>query len=230
MKEFLIESSFLAIFISLLTFEISSYLKSKTKNVLCNPLLISMLLIIVFLKIFNIPYVKYKEGTKYITYLLTPATICLALPLYEKMKILKDNFIAIIIGISVGVITSALVIFIFSYLFKLNHKEYITLLPKSITTAIGIDLSREYGGYEDITVTLIVITGVIGNIFAELILKIFRVKNKVAKGIGIGCASHAMGTSKAMEMGEVEGAMSSLSIVLTGILTVLFINIFVNLI
>ena len=135
---------------------------------------------------------------------------------------------AIFLGILSGVFTSVGFILAFALLFGFNHKEYVTLLPKSITTAIGMGVSEELGGYVTITVAVIIITGVLGNMLADVVCKIFRITNPVAKGIGIGTASHAIGTAKAMEMGEIEGAMSSLSIVIAGILTMIGASVFAN--
>ena len=176
----------------------------------------------------NVDYDTYNTGAKYLSWLLTPSTVCLAIPLYEQISLLKKNFAAVAAGIVAGVLASLLSIFIMAKLFGLGHTEYVTLLPKSITTAIGMGVSEELGGYVTITVAVIVITGVIGNIFAELICKIFRINEPIAKGIAIGSASHAIGTAKAMEMGEIEGAMSSLSIAVAGILTVFGATLFSN--
>jgi putative effector of murein hydrolase len=152
--------------------------------------------------------------------------VCLAVPLYEQLKLLKQNWKAVILGILSGVITSMTTIFVLAKIMGLNHAEYVTLLPKSITTAIGMGVSEELGGYVTITVAVIVMTGVLGNIFAELICRVFRINEPIAKGLAIGTAAHAIGTSKAMEMGEIEGAMSSLSIAVAGILTVIFASTF----
>ena len=160
--------------------------------------------------------------------LLTPATICLAVPLYEQIELLKKNYKAIIIGIVAGVVTSMTSVLLLVLLFRLDYASYVTLLPKSITTAIGMGVSEELGGYVPITVAVIIVTGVIGNMLAETVCRAFKIYDPVAKGIAIGSSSHAIGTAKAMEMGEVEGAMSSLSIVVSGILTVIGANIFAN--
>ncbi len=176
--------------------------------------------------LFHIDYNIYNQGANYISFLLTPSTICLAVPLYEQWELLKKNYKAVFLGITSGVLTSLCSILILAYLFQLDHASYVTLLPKSITTAIGIGVSEELGGYVSITVTIIIITGVIGNMFAEAICKIFKICDPIAKGIAIGTSSHAVGTAKAMEMGAIEGAMSSLSIVVSGILTVIGANIF----
>ena len=178
--------------------------------------------------VFDIDYDTYNEGAKYLSYLLTPATVCLAVPLYEQFGLLKKNIKAIMAGILSGALTSVVCVLVLSVLFHLNHKEYVTLLPKSITTAIGMGVSEELGGIVTITVAVIIITGVVGNIMAEFICKIFKIEEAVAKGIAIGSSAHAVGTAKAMEMGEIEGAMSSLSIAVSGLITVLLASVFAN--
>jgi predicted murein hydrolase (TIGR00659 family) len=217
------------VFLSVACYELGVVLKKKWKLAIFNPLLISIVLIIVILLVGDIDYEVYDQGAKYLTYLLTPATVALAVPLYEQLQPLKDNWKAIILGIVSGALTSAVCVLGLSVLFDFTHEQYVTLLPKSITTAIGMGLSEELGGIASITVAVIVLTGVIGNMFAEQICRLFRITEPVAKGIGIGSASHAMGTAKAMEIGEVEGAMSSLSIAVSGLITVVFALVFAKL-
>ena len=168
------------------------------------------------------------EGAKYLSYLLTPATVCLAVPLYEKLALLKQNWKAIFAGIFSGVITTLCSVFVMSKLFGLTHEEYVTLLPKSITTAIGMGVSEELGGYVTLTVAMIIITGIFGNVVAVAVCRMFHITEPIAKGVCIGSAAHALGTAKALEIGEVEGAMSSLSIVVAGLLTVVGASIFAN--
>lgn len=230
MREFLNESVSFGAAISILTYELGVFLKRKLKWTICNPLLISIVAVILFLVAFDIPYESYNAGAKYLSYLLTPATVCLAIPLYEQVELLKKHSRAIAAGLVSGVLTSALCVFVLARLFDFDHAQYVTLLPKSITTAIGMGISEELGGYVTITVAVIVITGVIGNILAETICHIFKIEEPVAKGIAIGSSSHALGTVKAMEMGEIEGAMSSLSIAVAGLLTVVAAPVFAGLI
>ena len=226
MSNFLENSVFFGVFISIITYEIGVLIKKKLKLAIFNPLLISIALIIVFLLAFHIKYNVYESGAQYLSYFLTPATVALAVPLYEQIEPLKKNWKAVVAGILSGALTSALCVLAVALIFQLDHKQYVTLLPKSITTAIGMGLSEELGGIVTITVAVIVVTGVIGNMFAESICKLFHITDPVAKGIGIGSASHAMGTAKAMEMVEIEGAMSSLSIAVSGLLTVVVSIIF----
>ena len=203
-------------------------IRKKTGWAVCNPLLISIALVILLLIGLRIDYSQFKESSKYISFLLTPATVCLAVPLYEKLQLLKDNFAAIIAGIIAGVLTSLTCVLIFCLIFKLSHENYVTLLPKSITTAIGMDVSKSLGGSDTITASVIIITGVLGNVIADVILKLFRITDPIAKGIALGTSAHAIGTSKALEIGETEGAMSSLSIAVAGLLTVLGSTIYAN--
>ena len=214
------ESAFFGLLLSLVAYEMGALLKKKYKSGIFNPLLISIIIIIAVLKLGHIDYEKYSAGAQYLNYLLTPVTVCLAVPLYEQLSALKKNWKAIILGIASGVIASMLGVLALALTFDMTHEEYVSLLPKSITTAIGMGVSEEPGGYVSITVIVIILTGVVGNIIAELVFKIFHIKEPVARGIACGTASHAIGTAKAMELGEVEGAMSSLSIVVAGVITV----------
>jgi len=201
-------------------------MKKKFKLAILNPLLIGTICVIGFLLIFRIDYEEYNEGAKYISYLLTPATVCLAVPLYEQLSLLKKNFMAVAVGILSGVLASLVSVLALAKLFDLNHQQYVTLLPKSITTAIGMGVSEELGGLVTITVAVIVITGILGNVIAEFICKIFKIHEPIAKGLALGTASHAIGTAKAMEMGQIEGAMSSLAIAVAGLLTVIGASVF----
>ena len=226
MNEFFANAAFAGVSVSLISYMIGVYLKKKLNVGLFNPLLISIAVTIIFLVLSHIDYDAYNEGARYLSWLLTPATVCLAIPLYEEFELLKSNVRAVMCGIISGVLTSLITILVLALFFGLTHEEYVTLLPKSITTAIGMGVSEELGGYVTITVAVIIITGVIGNILAEFICKIFRLEEPIAKGIAIGSAAHAIGTAKAMEIGEVEGAMSSLSIVVAGLITVIGATIF----
>lgn len=226
MKEFLMNSVFFGAFLSLAAYEFGLILKKKFRLAILNPLLIGTICVIAVLLILDMDYDKYNEGAKYISYLLTPATVCLAVPLYEQLTLLKKNFKAVAAGIVSGVLASLVSVFALAKLFGLNHEQYVTLLPKSITTAIGMGVSEELGGIVTITVASIIITGILGNVIAEYVCKIFKIKEPIAKGLAIGTASHAIGTAKAMEMGQVEGAMSSLAIAVAGLLTVVGASVF----
>ncbi len=217
MNELLSDSMFFGAAISIAGYLIGIFCRKRLP--VLNPLLISIIFAIAVIKIFGIDYETYNGGAKYISYLLTPATVCLAVPLYRQIGILKKRAKEVFIGIFSGVIASMGSILLMSYLFGLTHEQYVTLLPKSVTTAIGMGVSEELGGVQAVTVAVIIITGVIGNITAERILKLFGIKEPVAKGLAIGTSSHAIGAVKALEMGEIEGAMSSLSVAVAGLMT-----------
>ena len=226
MNGFLRDSAFFGAMVSILAYWAGTLLKKRFKSAVFNPLLISIAATICILLAFNIDYESYYAGAKYISYLLTPATVCLAIPLYRQLELLKRNYKAVLAGIVSGVLTSLGCILAMSLLFRLGHKEYVTLLPKSITSAIGMGISEELGGHVTITVAVIIISGVLGNMSAEALCRLFRIREPIARGVAIGTSSHAIGTAKAMEMGEIEGAMSSLSIAVSGLLTVIGASVF----
>ena len=224
MNELFLDSMFFGVVISIIGYVIGLSLQKKVKAL--NPLLISIVFVILFLLIFKIEYQTYNESAKMLSYLLTPATVALAIPLYRQINVLKKHYKELFIGILSGVLSSAGSIFLMSKLFGFTNEQFVTLLPKSITTAIGMGMSEELGGTVNITVSVIVVTGVLGNILAEWILKLFKIRNPVAKGLAIGTSAHAIGTTKALEIGETEGAMSSLSIVVAGLMTVVSASFF----
>lgn len=228
MREMLSQSVFFGVVITLLFYEIGLLIKKKVKVAIANPLLISVLLIVAFLLIFDIDYATYINGAKYISFFLTPVTVSLAIPLYRRLALLKQYPKAIFGGIAAGVLMAMVSIFLMSLAFGLTHQQYVTLLPKSISTAIGIGVSEKMGGIATITVVSISITGIMGNIAAEGICRLWKLEEPIAKGLAIGTGAHALGTAKAMEIGEIEGAMSSLSIVVAGIMTVIVVPLFAS--
>lgn len=230
MKEFLVDSTMFGVALSLIAFWIGAFVRKKTGLSVLSPLVTATAIIIVFLVVTDIDYESYNEGASVLRYFLTPATVCLAIPLYQKLEMLKKNFVAITIGIISGVLVSAVSILVMCMLFNFDHQMYVTMLPKSITTAIGISVSEEFGGVVALTTASIIITGNIGGIFAEIIFKLFRIKEPISKGLALGTGSHVMGTSKAMELGELEGAMGSLAIAVAGIITVVVLPFFANII
>jgi predicted murein hydrolase (TIGR00659 family) len=208
------------IVISLLAFEIGLLLYKKTNFPLFNPLLISIALVIGFLLLFKIDFKTYNQGGQFINMFLGPATVILAVPLYKQIELLKTYGLPIFIGIFVGSTVGIISIILLSYAFKLDPVIIKSLAPKAVTTPIGMEISSELNGIVPITVVAIVITGIIGAMIGPLICKFFKIHNKVAVGISLGTASHAVGTSKALEIGETEGAMGSLSIGIAGLMTV----------
>ena len=229
MKEILCNSAYFGVTVSLIGYGAGIMLKKKFKYAFLNPLLISIIFVIGVVMLCGVDYESYENSAQYLSYLLTPATVCLAVPLYQQMTLLKKNLAAVACGILAGVLASLGSVLLLAFLFGLEHDVYVTLLPKSITTAIGMGVSEELGGIVTITVAAIVITGIIGNMFAEGICKLCKIEHPIAKGLAIGTASHAMGTAKAMEIGEIEGAMSSLSIAVAGLMTVVGALIFYHL-
>lgn len=228
MNDILQSSLFFGVAISVIAYYLGNLIKNKLKLALFNPLLLAIVFIIIFLSIFHIDYEVYQASAKFADFLLTPATVCLAIPLYQQLNLLRKHKTAIIVGITSGVLASHVSILCLCALFHFSHEEYVTLLPKSITTAIGIDLSAQLGGFPTITVATIIVTGIIGNMTAPFICKLFKIREPISVGLAIGTSSHAMGTAKAMEMGEIEGAMSSLSIAVSGLMTVAASAIFAN--
>ena len=224
--DFVAGSTFFGVFLSLLAYVIGMWVKKKLRWSIFNPLLIAILLVMGVLLVFGIDYETYYNGAKYLSYFLTPATICLAIPLYEKLQVLKHNWRAILAGILSGVLATLFGVLCIALLFSLDHSQYVTLLPKSITTAIGIGVSEELGGLPTITVAVIILSGIFGNMFGEVLCRWFRITDPVARGIAIGSASHAIGTARAIELGQVEGAMSSLSIAVSGLITVVGASVF----
>ena len=220
MREFLVDSAFFGAVVSLVAYEAGLLIRKKFRLAILNPLLIGTLCVMAALTVCKVEYSSYQESAKYISYLLTPATVCLAIPLYKQLRLLKENLAAVAGGIASGVLASAVSIFALSRLFGLSHEYYVTLLPKSITTAIGMGVSEEAGGIVVLTVVSIVITGILGNVIGEAVFRLFRIGDPIAKGLALGTSAHAIGTARALELGEIEGAMSSLAIAVAGLMTV----------
>lgn len=226
MREVIAQSAYFGVVISLAAYGVGVILQRKFKLAVFNPLLVGIILTTGAVLLLNVSYEEYNETAKYLSYLLTPATVALAVPLYQKLALLKKHVLAVIVGILSGVLASLGSILAMAVLFGLSHEEYVTLLPKSVTTAIGMGISEELGGISTITVIVIAFTGVLGNVIAETVCRVFRITEPIAKGLAIGTASHAGGTAKAIELGETEGAMSSLAIVVAGLITVVGASVF----
>lgn len=220
MIDLIFNNSFFGIFISLIAFAIGKSLFNKFKLPILNPIFIAILLILIFMEIFNIPLDYYNKGGDILGFFIAPATVCLAIPLYKELASLKKYYKVIFLGGIVGSATAMASVLILGKLLNIEHAILLSFVPKSITTPIGIEVSKLLGGIPSITVFAIMVTGITGNIFAPFMLKLFRIENAIARGLGIGISSHAVGTAKAIEMGEVEGAMSALSIVIAGIITI----------
>ena len=226
MNSIIAASTTAGVVLSLLAYWIGTLLRKKTGWSFMNPLLISILLVIVFLLVFRVSYADYQASARYLSWFLTPATVSLAIPLYLQLERLKKNIKAVLLSIFAGSLASMVSVLALSVLFGFTHSQYVTFLPKSITTAIGMGVSEELGGFPAITAVVIVVTGIFGNIIGETVCKALNVTDPVAVGLAFGTSAHAIGTAKAMELGETEGAMSSLAIVTAGIITVLLVNVF----
>lgn len=223
MNEVLGESLFFGMALSLFAYQIGFKIQQKWKKVFLNPLLISIAIIIGFLMVTGISYETYRYGAKYLSYFLTPVTVCLAVPLYKQLQVLKKNIGAILVSIAVGCVAHAGVAIGVLRLFRTEEALISSILPKSITTAIALGISSEIGGIQAITVIGVMIAGISGAVVGPALLKLFHIEEPVAQGLAMGSASHAIGTSKAIELGEIQAAMSSLAIVVTGLMTVVVV-------
>ena len=228
MQEAINNSIYFGLTITIIAYLLALKIKDKFKLTILNPILVSFIIVAIVLKIFSIDYDAYNGSAKYISFLLTPATVCLAIPLYQQIESLKKNTKAILVGIATGVVTSLVSVMGLSLLVNLDRIIFISIIPKSITTAIAFGITEELGGITSITMLALLVTGITGNIIAEFVCKLFRIKNPIAIGLAIGTSSHAIGTTRALEIGEVEGAMSSLSIAIAGLMTVALAPILVS--
>ncbi|HMM69403.1 LrgB family protein [Gudongella oleilytica] len=209
--------------VSILAYSIGLMVAKRTRLAIMNPLLVAMVIVISILTILGVDYQTYNKGGAMITFFLGPATVVLAVPLYRQWELLKSNLMPILTGIAVGSIAGVASIIILGRLLDLDTVLIASMVPKSTTTPIAIEISAVIGGNPSLTATFVSITGITGFIAGVRIIDAFGIRNPIAKGIAMGTASHAVGTAKAMEVGEVEGAMSSLSIGVAGIITVFLI-------
>ena len=219
MSNFLASSSLFAVVLTLAAYEVSRLLQKKLKWAILNPILVGAILVGVVLAVARIPNDDYQEGCELINWLLTPATVCLALPLHAQVKLLEKDWRAIAAGIVGGTLTSLVCVWGMSRLFVLEETLYCSMLPKSVTTAIAVAISDSSGGIQSITVAAVIVAGITGALFAPLFARLFRVTDPIAEGVAIGASSHALGTTKALEIGQLQGAMSSISICVCGIIT-----------
>jgi len=219
MAEFLESISLFPVVLTIGTFQIGLWLQKKTKSPIFNPILVAVILVVAVLLLTGFPVDTYQEGTKGLSWLLTPVTVCLAVPLYEQVKILKKNLGAILAGVAAGTVTSLVVVLAMCKLFSLDHQLTVSLLPKSITTAMGIVLSGQNGGLQALTTTVIIVTGILGSLMGSTLCKLLKITDPIAQGVALGTASHVVGTSRANQLGSLQGAVSSLSLAAAGILT-----------
>lgn len=240
LNTYIASNDFFGIILCYVTFKLGQIISKKTKIALFNPLLLGIIFSIIFLKITGITYENFNRGGRYISFLIGPTTVALVVALYRNIDKIKKNFLPIVVGVLVGSIVAVASAFLLSKVFNFDDKLTISMMPQSVTTPIAKSLTEEYissfGGdettvntYAAVTAVTVILRGVFGAVIAPIVVKVFKVKDPVARGIGIGTASHAVGTSKAIEMGEVEGAMSGLSIAIAGVFTVVLMPLFVGL-
>jgi len=230
MNNVMLTSATIGVVISLIGFFIGILCREKFKLPIFNPLLIAIIFTIGFVSIFRIDYDSYYSSAKYLSWLLTPATVSLAVPLYKEIDKLKANWKMILISIACGCISSVVTVLVLSLVFRFNHAQYVTFLPKSITTAIGMGVAEELGGIVPVTVAAIIVTGIFGAIIADIVFKIFHITDPIAQGLALGASAHAIGTSKAIELGDLQGAMAGLAICTSGIITVALATTFAGII
>lgn len=229
LNEILKHSTYFGAFISIFFYWTGYYLQKKLKKPYLNPLLIAIFLTIALLKFLRVDYETYQSGAKYITYFLTPATVCLAVPLYKQLSLLKKNLFAVLAAVLAGCLSHLIVVAGLGFLFRWDRDFLFSFLPKSVTTPIALGISRETGGMEELTVIGVTVAGLTGSILGPALLKLFHIKNPIAQGLALGTASHAIGTSKAVELGDIQAAVSSVAIVITGIMTVILIPVYIRL-
>ncbi len=224
------DTAYFGFAISLVAYFFGIAIRRRVNSSLLNPLLVAILIVMAFLYFTGIDFERYYKSSETLPYLLTPATICLAIPLYRQIELLKKYLFAVLAGIFCGVLSNALSLLLMSFFWNLSNRDFATLFPKSVTTAIGMGISDELGGSAAITVAAIIATGLFGNATASKMCSVFKIKEPVAVGLAIGTSSHALGTVRALEIGEVEGAMSGLAVAVAGLMTVVVAPFFVGMV
>ena len=224
----LVESPFFGITLTVIAYWLGIKAQKKTGLVICNNMIVSVAILIAVLTVFHIPYEAYYKGGSLINMFLGPATACMAVTIYAKFDLLKKNWLPVLAGCLAGTLTTIVSVLVMSRLFGLDDAMTVSLLPKSVTTAISMDVAAELGGIAALTGAIVIVTGIVGALLAETVCKVFHITDPIAKGVGIGTSAHAVGTSKALQMGEVEGAMSGLSIAVAGVLTAVLCPVFVG--
>ena len=219
MLDFLAESGYWALLLTVAAYQLGLFLNKKTGSALFHPIVVATAVIVPVLLLAGIPNETYQAGMKSISWLLTPCTVCLGISLYTQLSTLKDHVLAIFIGVLAGTATSMLLVWGMCLWLKLDYATTVTLLPKSVTTAMAQPLAESAGGYPSLTTAVVVLTGVLGSVIGPALCKLFCLKNPISRGVALGTASHVVGTTKAAEMSELSGAVSSLSLVTAGILT-----------
>ena len=228
MSGFILSIPVWGVALTLGAFALGTYINKKTGQAIFNPLLLGSIFVIVFLSLVQIPFAEYKSSVSFLSYLLLPATVSLAVPLYEQWLPLKKNAVAVVCGIAAGAVTSVVCIIAMSWVLRLDPVLSASLMPKSVTSAIGAEVAQELGGIGSLAGALIILTGIVGNLSATALCRICKLHDPIARGVAIGTGSHAVGTSRALQMGRIEGAVSSLSIAVAGVLTAVICPLLAN--
>ena len=224
----LLQISLLPVLLTLLAFRAGQWIQNKLKSPLFNPILVAVILVLLFLSATGMELASYQAGISYLSWLMTPATICLAVSMYEQYQVLKKNTPMILAGVAAGAIACLITVLGLCLLFGFDLELTVSLLPKSVTTAIGVPLSQMSGGLPSITTAAIILTGITANVLGSALCKLFRLTDKIAQGAAFGTAGHVIGTAKATELDPLTGAVSSLSLVVAGLLTAIVLPLLAN--
>ena len=224
----LLQIAILPVALTLLAYQAGALLQKKLRTPLCNPILVAVVLVLVFLGITGMELKTYQAGATYLSWLMTPATICLAISMYEQFQILKKKMPLILISVAAGAISCMLEVLAFGAILGLDRELTASLLPKSVTTAIGVPLSQMAGGLTPITTAAIILTGITASVLGPTMCRIFRLTDEMARGAAFGTAGHVIGTAKASELSPLTGAVSSLSLVVAGLLTAVTLPLIAN--
>lgn len=216
-----------SVLLTLLSYQAALWLQKKTKSPVCNPILVGVLLVLLFMALSGLENSTYQGANVRLSWLMTPATVCLAIPMYEQVQVLKKNLKAMAAGIAAGAVSCLGMVLLWAVLFRIDRELTVTLLPKSVTSAIGVPLSTINGGIASITTAAIILTGIIASVLGTTLCKLFGLKDEIARGVAFGTAGHVIGTSKANELSPLTGAVSSLSLVVAGLLTALVLPLLV---
>ena len=219
----LLSIGILPVLLTLLAFRLGQFIQAKTKSPICNPILLAMVLVLLFLKGTGMELATYQKGMSMLSWLMTPATVCLAISMYEQFQVLRKNTPMILAGVAAGAISCLILVIGFGMIAGFDRELTVSLLPKSVTTAIGVPLSELAGGMAPVTTAAIIFTGIIANILGPWLCKLFRLTDEVSRGVAFGTAGHVIGTAKANELSSLTGAVSSLSLVVAGLLTAILL-------
>ena len=210
-----------SVILTLLAYQAGLTLQKKTKSAVFNPILVAVILVLLFMAVSGLENSRYQAANIRLSWLMTPATVCLAIPMYQQVQILRKNFRALLAGIAAGAVSCLMFVLAAAALFRFDRTLTVSLLPKSVTSAIGVPLSQLSGGIPSITTAAIILTGIIASVGGTLLCKLFRLEDEISRGVAFGTAGHVIGTARANELTPLTGAVSSLSLVVAGLLTAL---------